>query len=94
MQLRSAVISHRSLRAGLPVPTAATNSSDSVSSFDSRVEMNGAASHNGLSTAVATAEVTEQQQVLRQLQTSMQELQTRFVSDQRHLGSAGSALQV
>ncbi len=56
--------------------------------------MNGTASRNGSSTAVATAEVTEQQQVLRQLQSSMQELQTHFVSDQRHLGSAGSALQV
>lgn len=51
-------------------------------------------SQNGTRSAVATTEVTAQQQVLRQLQNSMQELQTRFVAAQRHLGSASSALQV
>ena len=56
--------------------------------------MSRTASQDGASTAVATAEVTEQQQVLRQLQNSMQELQTSFQSDQRHLGSASSVLQV
>ena len=49
---------------------------------------------NGSTAAVATAEVTEQQQLLRQLQHGLHELQTRLLQDQQHLGSATSALQV
>ena len=49
---------------------------------------------NGSRAAVATAEVTEQQQLLRQLQHGLHELQTRLLQDQQHLGSATSALQV
>ncbi len=79
---------------GFSIPATATSGPGLGTSLSGRVEANGVASHNGTSTTVATAEVTEQQQVLRQLQQSMQELQTRFVSDQRHLGSASSGLQV
>lgn len=50
--------------------------------------------HNGSRAAVATAEVTEQQHLLRQLQHGLHDLQTRQLQDQQHLGSATSALQV
>ena len=43
---------------------------------------------------MATAEITEQQQLLRQLQHGLHELQTRLLQDQQHLGSATAALQV
>ena len=43
---------------------------------------------------MATAEVTQQQKLLRPLQHGLQELQTRLLQHQQHLGSATSALQV
>ena len=43
---------------------------------------------------MATAEVTEQQQLLRQLQHGLHELQTRLLQNQQHLGSATSVLKV
>lgn len=49
---------------------------------------------NGTRAAVATAEVIQQQQLLRQLQHGLHELQMRLLQDQQHLGSATSALQV
>ena len=49
---------------------------------------------NGARPAVATAEIGEQQELLRQLQHGLHELQTRLLQDQQHLGSATSALQV
>ena len=82
--------------AGSPIAStpAHSNSNRWASSFPSTPEMSRTASYTGTSTAVAAAEVTEQHQVLRQLQTSMQELHTSYQADQRQLGSASSALQV
>ena len=95
------------LLTGLPEVAIAVDDGEWRSSSLNRAEMSRAAdsqngastsragvAQNGTSAAVATAEVAEQQQVLRQLQNSMHELQTQFLSDQKHLGSASYALQV
>jgi len=97
----------RMLLTGLPEVATAADDREWGSSSPNRAEMSRAAkSQNGASTssagvaqnaasaAVAAAEVTEQRQVLRQLQDSMHELQTQFLSDEKHLGSANYALQV
>ena len=81
--------------AGTPEATLVGWDATAISNGHSNGHTRTAGHHqNGSRAAMATAEVTEQQQLLRQLQHGLHELQTRLLQDQQHLGSATSALQV